>query len=185
MRKVILSNYVSLDGFMEGPNREIDWFVWDDEIAKYSTDFMTSIDTIIFGRVTYELMASYWPTANTEDPKITDAMNNLPKIVFSKTLQKADWKNSTLIGEINKDEISKMKNRPGEDMVIFGSGSIVSSFTQLGLIDEYRIMVNPIILGSGTPLFKGINDRFELKLSNTRTFSCGNILLCYEPMRKT
>jgi dihydrofolate reductase len=180
MRKVIVSNYVSLDGFIAGPNGEIDWFVWDEEMANYSRNLLYSIDTILFGRVTYELMANYWPTVNTEDPIITVGMNNLPKIVFSKTLERAEWKNTRLVKEITREEIFKMKLRQGKDMVIFGSGSIVSALTQLGLIDEYQLIINPVVLGSGKPLFKNIKERINLKLLKTTTFSSnGNVILYY------
>ena len=183
MRKIIVSNYVTLDGFFAGPNGEIDWFIWDEEMAKYSKDILNTIDTILFGRVTYELMASYWPTATTEDPLITDTMNSLPKIVFSKTLDKVEWNNSMLIKENVEEEISILKKQPGKDMVIFGSGSIVSAFTQLGLIDEYRLIVNPIILGKGKPLFRDLKDKLNLKLLEAKKFRCGNVLLCYETMK--
>lgn len=182
MRKIIVSNYVSLDGFIAGPEGEIDWFVWDEEMAKYSRDLLYSIDTLLFGRVTHELMAGYWPTASppSEDQVIIDAMNNLPKIVFSRTLARADWTNTTLVKEINKEEILKMKQQPGMDMVIFGSGSIVSAFSQLALIDEYRMIVNPVVLGRGKPLFKDIRERINLKLLKTKTFSSnGNVVLYY------
>ena len=182
MRKIIVSNYVSLDGFIAGPDGEIDWFIWDEEMAKYSRDLLYSIDTLLFGRVTYELMAGYWPTASppSEDQAIIDAMNSLPKIVFSRTLARADWTNTTLVKEINKEEILKMKQQPGMDMVIFGSGSIVSTFAQLGLIDEYRIIVNPVVLGRGKPLFKDIRDRINLRLLKTKAFSSnGNVILYY------
>ncbi len=183
MRKIIVSNYVTLDGFFAGPSGEYDWFVWSEEIAEYSKLLLLSIDTILFGRVTYELMAGYWPTASpkTEDSVIIDAMNNLPKIVFSKSLEKVAWKNSLLVkGDIG-EEIAKLKQQPGKDMVIFGSGGIVSTLAQLGLIDEYRIFVNPIVLGSGKPLFKGIKNRINLKHLETKTFHNGVVLLCYQP----
>ena len=183
MRKIIVSNYVTLDGFFAGPNGEIDWFVWDEETAEYSKGLLSSIDTILFGRVTYELMAGYWPTASppAEDPVIIDAMNNLPKIVFSRTLEKVAWKNSRLVKEITAEEISKLKQQHGKDLVIYGSGSIVSTLTQLGLIDEYRIFVNPVVLGGGKPLFQDVKDRLKLKLLKTRTFHCGVVLLHYQP----
>jgi dihydrofolate reductase len=182
MRKIIVSNYVTLDGFFAGPNGEFDWFVWDDETAEYAKGLLKSIDTILFGRVTYELMAGYWPTASppAEDPIIIDAMNNLPKIVFSKTLDKVAWKNSRLVKGDIAEEISKLKQQPGKDMVIYGSGSIITTLTQLGLIDEYRIFVNPVMLGSGKPLFKGLHDRLKLKLLTTKTFNCGVVLLHYQ-----
>ena len=107
MRKIIVSNYVTLDGFFAGSNGEIDRFVWDDEMAGYSKELMASIDTILFGRVTYELTAGYWPTANppAEDPVIINFMNNSPRIVFSRSLAKADWKNTHLVKELDKDDI--------------------------------------------------------------------------------
>ncbi len=185
MRKIIVSNYVTLDGFFAGPDGELDWFVWDDQMAQYSRDLLGSIDAMLFGRVTYELMAGYWPaaTAAAEDPIITDAMNNSPKIVFSRTLAKADWNNTRLVKEIDRDQILKMKQRPGKDMVIFGSGSIVSAFARLGLIDDYRLLVNPVILGRGKPLFKDLADRINLKLLETRMFDSGAALLHYQPMQ--
>lgn len=183
MRKIIVSNYMTSDGFFAGPNGEIDWFVWDKETAQYSKDLANSIDTILFGRATYELMASFWPTpaASAEDPIITDYMNNTPKIVFSKTLAVPGWKNTKVISDIDRDEISKMKQQPGKNMVIYGSGSIVSALTRLGLIDEYQIFVNPIVLGGGKPLFNGIKDRLNLKLLKAKTFNCGVVLLHYQP----
>ena len=182
MRKVIVSNYVTLDGFFAGPKGEIDWFVWDEETANYSRELINSIDTIVFGRLTYELMASYWPVASpaTEDPVIINAMNNLPKIVFSKTLKKLYWNNSRLAKGNIADEISTLKQQPGKDVVIYGSGSIVSSLTQLRLIDEYRIFVNPVVLGSGKPLFKDLRDRLSLNLIKTRAFKNGVVLLHYQ-----
>lgn len=184
MRKIIVSNLVSLDGFMAGPNGEIDWFLWNEETAQYAKDLAKSIDTILFGRVTYELMANFWPTpaADSEDPVITQYMNDTAKIVFSKTLEKADWKNTRVIREINSEEILKMKQQPGKNMVIYGSGGLVSSLTQLGLIDDYRIFVNPVILGQGKPLFKDLKDRHKLKLINSTIFKNGVVLLHYQAL---
>jgi dihydrofolate reductase len=186
VRKVIVSNYISLDGFFAGPNGEYDWFVWDEETAEYVKEMLRSIDTLLFGRVTYELMAGYWPTASppTENPVIIDAMNNLPKIVFSKTLEKVEWNNSRLVKDNIVQEVARLKERPGKDMVIFGSGSIVSAFTQSGLIDDYRVFINPVVLGSGKPLFKDLKERLKLKLINTKTFQCGVVLLQYTPETK-
>jgi len=186
MRKVIVSNLVSLDGFFEGPNKELDWFVVEEEFFYYARDLLRSVDTILFGRVTYEGMASYWPTPDSadNDPTITHKMNNLPKIVFSKTLSKVEWNNSRLVkGDIG-EEIPKMKQEPGKDMVVFGSGEIVSALMQLNLIDEYRLIVNPVILGGGNPLFKGLQDKLNLKLLKTKTLNSGVIILYYEPQKK-
>lgn len=186
MRKIIVSEMVTLDGYFEGPNREIDWHNVDEEFNKYAIDMLNSVDVLLFGRVTYELMASYWPTesAATDDPIVAGKMNSLPKIVFSRTMKNAEWNNTRLIKEIIAEEILKLKNQPGRDMVIFGSGSIVTTFTRLGLIDEYRIIVNPLALGRGNPLFKGMNDRLNLTLLKTKTFSSGNVLLYYRPAGK-
>ncbi len=127
-------------------------------------------------------MAGYWPSASppTEDPIIIDKMNNLPKIVFSKTLEKVEWKNTKLNKEIAAEEVLGMKKQPGKNMVIYGSGSIVSDFMNLGLIDEYHLFVNPVVLGRGKPLFKDMKDMHKLKLVRTKTFSNGVVLLHYQ-----
>jgi dihydrofolate reductase len=190
MRKVILSNMVTLDGFFEGPNKELDWHIVDEEFNQYATDLLSNVDALLFGRLTYQLMADYWPAATTNpltskgDLEIADKMNNLPKIVFSKTLQEVKWNNSRLVKENIAEEILKMKQQPGKDMVIFGSGSIVSTLLQLGLIDEYRIIVNPVVLGNGKPLFKDINDKQNLKLLKTKVLGSGVVILYYQPIGK-
>ncbi len=186
MRKIIVSEMVTPDGFFAGPNGEIDWFVWNEEMAKYAIDLISTVDTILFGRITYELMASYWPTASApaEDPIIIDKMNNSLKFVFSRTMERADWKNTKLIKEITAEEILKMKEQPGKNMVIYGSGSIVSALMNLGLIDDYRLFINPVVLGSGKPLFKNIKDRHNLKLVNAKALKSGVVLLQYEPDTK-
>jgi dihydrofolate reductase len=181
MRKVILSMMLSLDGFIEGPSRELDWHVWDEEMEKYMYgDVLNKADAILLGRVAYQLLADYWPSAADS---IAPKMNNLPKIVFSKTLEKVEWNNSRLVKENIADEVSKMKQQPGKDLVLFAGADIASTFIQLGLIDEYQIIVNPVILGSGKPLFKGIKDKLNLKLLKIKTFSCGNIILYYQPVK--
>jgi len=189
MRKVLLSNLVTLDGFFAGPKGELDWHIVDEEFNQYAIDLLSKVDALLFGRVTYQLMADYWPAAATNpstpksDVEIADKMNNLPKIVFSKTLQEVKWNNSRLVKDNIAEEISKMKQQPGKDMVIFGSGSVVSTFMQHGLIDEYRIIVNPIVLGNGKPLFKGINGKQNLKLLKTKVLGSGVVILYYEPVK--
>lgn len=177
---------ITLDGFFEGPNRELDWHNVDDKFNEYAIGLLNNVDVLLFGRVTYQLMAGYWPTpaATANDPVIADRMNNLPKIVFSRTLEKAEWQNTRLIKGNIAEEISKLKQQPGKDMAMFGSSDLALTFIQLGLIDEYRIIVNPVVLGNGKHLFKGIKDRLNLKLIKTKTFSSGNVLLCYEPVRE-
>lgn len=186
MRKVVVFMMVTLDGFFEGPNGEIDWHNVDEEFNEFAIDQLNSIDVLLFGRVTYQLMASYWPTpaAITNDPIVADKMNHLPKIVFSKTLSSVEWQNTRLVKENIAEEISKLKQQPGKDLIIFGSSDLAVTFIQYGLIDEYRIMVNPVVLGNGKPLFKGIKDRLYLKLLKTRTFRSGNVLLYCQPVKE-
>jgi dihydrofolate reductase len=131
-------------------------------------------------------MESYWPTpvATTDDPIIADKMNNFSKIVFSRTLEKAEWHNTRLVKENIAEEVAKLKQQAGKDLIIFGSSNLAASFINLGLLDEFRIMVNPVVLGNGKPLFEGIHDKLHLKLIKTKTFHSGNILLYYQPDRK-
>ncbi len=177
---------VTLDGFFEGPNREIDWHNVDDEFNEFAVDQLNSVDVLLFGRVTYELMAGYWPTpAATKNYSIVaNKMNNLPKIVFSRTLKKAEWNNTRLVKEDVAEEISKLKQQPGKDLIIFGSAKLASSLINLGLIDEFRIIVNPVALGEGNPLFRDIKDKINLKLLKTKMFSSGNVSLYYKPDKK-
>ncbi len=186
MGKIIVFNLTTLDGYFEGPNREIDWHHVDDEFNEFAIEQLNTVDTLLFGRVTYELMASYWPTptAIKDDPIVAKKMNSLPKIVFSKTLSHADWQNTSLITDNFVEAISKLKKRPGKDMFIFGSSDLAVSFIPHGLIDEYRIMVNPVFLGEGKPLLRGIQNRVELKLIKTKSFKSGNVLIYYEPLKK-
>lgn len=180
-RNVVVSNYVTVDGCYAGPDGEIDWFVWNDETERYSRDQIESIGTILFGRVTYELMKDYWPTdaAAEEDPVITEAMNTLPKVVFSKTLKQVDWENTRLVNGDVGDEVRELKRQSGEDIVIFGSGSIVQTLANLGLIDEYRLLVNPVVLRRGKRLFESVEADIELELVDSKTFSNGVVLLDY------
>ncbi|MCX6121124.1 MAG: dihydrofolate reductase family protein [Ignavibacteriales bacterium] len=186
MRKVFLFNMISLDGFFEGPNQEIDWHNVDGEFNAFAEQQLKEADILLFGRVTYELMASYWPTesARTNDPIIANKMNAISKIVFSKTLETVTWNNTRLLKENITEEVTKLKHQPGKDIAVFGSSNLAVTFMQHGFIDEYRIMVNPVILGKGNTLFNGINDRFNLSLLKTKTFRSGNVLLYYQPVRK-
>lgn len=180
MRKVILSMMVSLDGFIEPLNPEEEWAVWDAEMEKYIMEFFSTVDTFIYGRVSYQTMLNYWPTATGA---FADFMNNTPKLVFSKTLSNAAW-NATIIRNVVKEEILKIKQEPGKDLAIFGGADIASTFIKLGLVDEYRLIVNPVVLGNGKPLFKDFEDKFSLKLIKTQEFACGNVLHCYQPIKQ-
>lgn len=184
MRKVIISEMVSLDGFYARPNGDIDWFVVDDGFFQYAKDLLAQVDTQLYGRVTYEGMESYWITAQAaaeNDPGITDPMNEMSKVVFSKTLEKVEWKNSRLANNDPAEEVARLKSEPGKDMVIYGSGRLVQTLMKHGLIDEYQIIVCPVILGSGKPLFSDINDKLNLTLLKTTVFDCGSVLFYYQP----
>lgn len=181
MRKIIVSNLMSIDGYFEGMNQDLSWFMVDEEFFEYARNLLQEVDTILYGRITYEHMATYWPDAKDNDAVITGKMNSLQKIVFSKTLKTAEWNNSKIIKEHITNAIIKMKQEPGKDMVIFGSGTIVSELTELKLIDEYRLIVNPIILGNGNPLFKSLNESHKLKLVNVKALKSGVVILSYQP----
>lgn len=181
MRQLIMFNMVSLDGFFAGPDGDINWHNVDQEFNEFAIDQLNSASGLLFGRVTYQLMASYWPTeaALHDDPLVARKMNSLPKIVASRTLDKVEWNNSTIIGQDLKFEITRLKEPPGQHLFLFGSADLASSLRQLNLIDEYRLMVNPVVLGNGKPLFRDVSDRFSLKLTNSRPFRSGNVLLHY------
>jgi dihydrofolate reductase len=187
MRKLVVFNQVSLDGYFVDMNGDMSWahnVNKDEEWDAFVAANASAGGLLVFGRITYELMTGYWPTpfAIQNDPIVAERMNNLPKVVFSRTLDKASWNNTKLVKDGMAAEIRKMKNEPGIDMAIMGSGSIVSQLTQERLIDEYQIVVIPVVLGKGRTMFDGIKEKLSLKLTNTRTFDNGNVLLCYKPM---
>ncbi len=181
MRKLISFNMLTLDGFFEGANHDISWHNVDEEFNEFAIEQLNSVDTLLFGRVTYKLMASYWPTAiaTKNDPIVAGKMNDTPKIVFSKTLNSVEWNNTRLVKENVEDEVSKLKIQQGKDIIIFGSGILTSNFAKLNLIDEFRVMINPVAVGKGNPLFKDINGRIKLELLKTKTFRNGNVLIYY------
>ncbi len=187
MRKLSVFNHVSLDGYFTDTNNDMSFAHKDKPDAEWDAFVAGNASgggTLVFGRITYDLMAGFWPTpfAAEKFPVVAERMNNLPKIVFSRTLDKASWNNTKLVKGDIAAEVRKMKKEPGEDMVILGSGSIVSQLAQAGVIDEYQIVVNPVVLGKGRTMFEGIKEKILLKLTKTRTFGNGNVLLCYEPM---
>ncbi len=178
MRRVIVSNVVSLDGFFERPNKELDWVVLDEEFFAYANDMLRSADTLLFGRTTYLHMEGCWPAAPKDE--IADHMNNLAKIVFSGTLEKAGWNNSRLVKTDAAAEVLRLKQESGKDIVILGSATLASFLLQQGLIDEYRVILNPVLIGAGNPLFEGIRQTLRLKLQQTKLFASGVIALYYQ-----
>ncbi len=185
MRRLFVFNLMTLDGYFEGPKRDISWHNVDAEFNDYAIEMLDSVDTLLFGRVTYELMAGFWPTpeAVKNDPIVAGKMNALSKVVFSRTLNEVEWNNTRLVKDRIEEETRKLKQLPGKDMALLGSGTVLSQLAERGLIDEYRIMVNPLVLGAGTPLFKDIGSRLDLRLVKTRMFRNGNVALHYEPVQ--
>ena len=177
-------NLVTLDGFFEGPKSwELDWHdsVWGDELEKYSIEQSKSTGMLLFGRVTYEGMASYW---SSEKGEIADFMNTIPKIVFSKTMKKAEWNNTTLVKGNALEEVAKLKRQSGKNMFVFGSANLSSTLLEHDLFDEINLALAPVILGRGNPLFKASPDRLKMKLLEARPLKSGGVILRYEPERK-
>ncbi len=190
MRKLILLHHVSLDGLVSGPSGELDWVAHDDEMWNEVTDLLSSADTAVFGRVTYQMFESYWPAAARNPSSSQNELDfarwieDTPKIVLSKTLERVDWKNTRLVRQDIVGEIARTKEQPGKNMLVFGGPMLDSALMKFGLIDEYRFMVNPVVLGRGKPLFTGLNDRHKLRLVKTRTFGSGVVGLHYQKARR-
>lgn len=178
---------LTLDGFMAGPDCELDWHFerWTNEMAESLCEELSKADTILLGRVTYYAMARYWPqkerdlSFQRDDLAFASMMNNYAKVVFSRTLASADWNNSRLVKRDVVGEILHMKMQPGKNMIIYGSGRLASSLMRHGLIDEYRLWIHPVVLGKGKPLFKDLPERRDLQLNEVRTFQSGVCVLYY------
>ena len=187
MRKIIAATNVTLDGFCDHTA-----MIADDEIHQHYNELLSNAGTLIYGRITYQLMESYWPsvvknpTGNKPMDEFAILIDNISKIVFSRTLQTVDWKNTKLKKEVIKEEVLELKQsgNGGSKNILVGSPGLIVALTQLDLIDEYQLAVQPIVLGSGLPLFKNVKDRVNLKLLKTKTFSCGAVALYYEPTKK-
>ncbi len=182
MRKLRIFNFITLNGCFEGPGRDIGWHMHGEEENEHAVEMLHAGHLLLFGRVTYELMAGYWTTsmAMHQAPVVAQGMNNAEKIVFSRTLESVSWNNTTLVKEDAPRAIALMKQSPGQDMAILGSGSIVSACARHGLIDEYQIMVDPVVVGGGTHIFSGLDHRLDLRLIRTKTLKSGAVLLWYE-----
>ena len=184
MRKLIAAINMTLDGFCDHTAA-----IADNEILQHYNELFRNADTLLFGRITYQLMESYWPTVvkNPTGNKPTDnfavLIDNISKIVYSRSLKNVDWKNTKLKKEVIKEEVLEFKQQAGKNILV-GSPSLIVALTQLDLIDEFQLAVHPIVLGSGLPLFKNIKDRVDLKLLKTKTFACGAVTVYYEPAKK-
>jgi dihydrofolate reductase len=184
MRRLIVFNMVSLDGFFVDAKGDMRWaHKQDAEWNAFASANAGGSGVLVFGRITYELMASYWPTpmALQNSPAVAKGMNEMPKIVFSRTLNNVSWSNTKLLKGDLATEVRNLKKEPGPDMVILGSGSIVSQLAQENLIDEYQLALSPIVLGKGRTLFESVKEKINLKLTSSRTFGNGTVFACYQP----
>jgi dihydrofolate reductase len=186
MRRLVVFNNVTLDGYFTGANGDFSWAHTgsdDPEFAAFVADNASGGGQLLFGRITYELMASYWPTPDAAKnfPVVAERMNSLSKVVFSRSLDKVSWSNTRLVKGALAPEVRKMKQEAGPGMAILGSGSIVAQLAPEGLIDEYQLVVNPVVLGKGRTMFDGIARQLNLTLTTTRTFRNGKVYLCYQP----
>ena len=185
MPKLVVYNSMSLDGYFTNANGDMSWaHKRDPEWQAFVTENASSGGQLLFGRVTYDLMASFWPTplAAQSNPVVVDRMNNLQKYVFSTTLDTASWNNTRLFKGDLTAEVRKLKQEPGPNIVIMGSGSVVAQLADAGLIDEYQIVLNPLVVGSGRTLFEGVKRKLPMKLARSRAFGNGNVVLFYEPL---
>jgi len=182
MGKLIVFNFLTMNGYYKGTNDDISWHRHGKEESEFAAKNLQSDAILVFGRVTYEQMAAYWPTENAikNQPQVAKGMNNAEKIVFSRKLKKTEWDNTRLIKENVEEEIRKIKKQSGKDLVILGSGSIITQFAEWGLIDVYQFMIDPVALGGGTPAFKGLKSKLDLELTNTKTFKSGTVLVTYK-----
>lgn len=181
MGKLRIFNFVTLNGFFEGQNKDTTWHIHGVDENNFAVEMLSQGDILLFGRITYEMMESYWTSefAFQNDPKVAEGMNRAEKMVFSRTLDNVLWNNSRLIKNNVVEEVRKIKES-GRNISILGSGKVGTLLASHDLIDEFQIMVDPVILGNGVPVFNGLNHKVNLKLKETRTFESGTVLLSYE-----
>ena len=188
MRKIIVQEWISLDGFAADKNNNLDFFTADNELNRYSDNdllvFMKDIDTILLRRVTYELFVGFWPTATTDTEVIADKLNESPKIVVSNTLENAswgDWPEPRVLKGDMVNNIKNLKSGTGKNIVLWGSISLMQSLMRENLIDEFQLRICPVVLGGGKPLFANSEHYHNLKLVNFKRYDSGLVLLCYQP----
>jgi dihydrofolate reductase len=185
MAKLTVFNFLTLNGYYKGENGDISWHRHGGEEGEYSADSLAGNNILIFGKVTFELMAGYWPSemATANDPLVAKGMNDADKIVFSKTLRKSDWKNTRIINEDAVKSLKALKAKSDRDMTILGSGSLIGPLAEAGLIDGFEFMIDPVTIPAGTSIFYNTKHKIDLKLINSRQFSSGVVLLSFEPLR--
>lgn len=182
MRSLYLFMMISLDGYFEGPDHDLSWHNVDAEFNGFATKQLAETGTLLFGKRTYELMAGYWPTpqGSEDDLEVARFMNGMEKFVFSHDPYKADWEHTTAVtGKAAVDAVRRLKAAEGRDIAIFGSNNLCVSLMEEGLVDEFRIMINPVAIGKGTPLFTGLSKKIPLTLIKTKEFKSGNVLHTY------
>jgi dihydrofolate reductase len=184
MRKLTSFTFLSLNGYYKDENEDTSWHRHGEEEAKYSEESLQSNNILLFGRTTYEMMSSFWPTSMAAEmfPKVAEGMNKAEKIVFTNTLKTAAWNNTRIMKGDIADQITKLKSTKGSDLTILGSGSIVTQFSDAGLIDTYQIMIDPVAITQGTSLFEGLQQKLDLNLTGSKVFNSGVVLLTYEKM---
>ncbi len=183
MGKIASFVMVTLNGFHEGPNPwELEWHNTDEEFNDFALEQLDDFGTLVFGRATYLGMAQYWPSAEAleSDPAVAGKMNGAPKIVVSRTLDEAEWSNTRILRDPNG--LARLKQEPGQDLLVLGSSVLTTSLMEMGILDELRVMVNPVLIGSGTALSSTARRQIPLKLLSIREFRNGNVLLTYEPL---
>jgi dihydrofolate reductase len=180
MAKLSVFNFTTLNGYFAAPDGDTSWHRHGEEELQYSKDSLASNDILLFGRITYEHMVAFWPTDQAKQtmPDVAAGMNRAQKVVFSRTLASADWENTRIVSGAIEDEIRRLKTG-AQDMTILGSGSIVTQLSDAGLVDEYEIMIDPVALGDGVPMFQGMKRTLNLELASTRTFKSGVVLHSY------
>ena len=185
MRKIIVSEHVTIDGYLAGPNGEMDWMTWDwdEELKNYVSELTKPVDCIIMGRKLMDGFIGTWKS-RLENPETADdfarKMIETPKVVFSKTIENVEWENTTVAKNNLAEEISQLKNQSGQDIIVYGGSNFVSSLIKENLIDEYNFFINPVVLGKGMTIFSDLENRLNLTLVKSQMFSCGIALLCYE-----
>lgn len=186
MRKLGVFDLVTLDGYFAGAGGDISWHRTDEEFQELAERNSTAGNTLLFGRVTYELMAAYWtkPAALKSDPAVARGMNASPKVVFSRTLKAAAWENTRLVKKGLLAEVRRLKRGRGRPLTVLGSGTLVAQLAEAGLVDEYQLLVVPVAIGRGRGLFEGVKRRLDFSLVSERRFSNGNLLLTYKPARR-
>lgn len=185
MRKLYTFNMMSLDGFFEDQDKNLEWHNTDEVFNDLAVEQLAALDLLLFGRVTYEMMAAFWPTAGEIEPRTAAFMNQTQKAVLSRTLETVEWDNTRLLKGDAVEEVRQIKQQPGKDIALFGSANLLRTLMPADLIDEHRVMINPVLLGSGTPLFQSAGGMLPLKLIKQTTFGNGNVLLYYVPATRS